>query len=159
MLHELHLEYDDGRTETKLIHTIPGEQITIYPQRDNIKHSWHKVFKYVLPKHNLLTKAIVKFGDKYVIMPHGIECHPKTTMDDIVIVDEPIEKPPKIKEVKVETESQKKEEVVEQEIKEEVFLEAAEKVNKMYEKTFEALTDEPIKEKKQEAQKKYKKQK
>ena len=93
MLHELHLEYDDGRTETKLIHTIPGEQITIYPQRDNIKHSWHKVFKYCLPKHNLLTKAIVKFGDRYVIMPHGIECHPKTTMDDIEIIETRVNKP------------------------------------------------------------------
>ena len=35
-------------------------------------------------------------------MPHGIECHPKTTMDDIVIVDEPVAKPQKIIEEKWE---------------------------------------------------------
>jgi hypothetical protein len=102
MLHELYLEYGDGRTETKIIHTNEGETVTIYPQRDNIVCSGHKPFKYYIPRWRGLTKAIVRFENRYVIMPHGIECHPKTTMDDIVIVDEPVAKPQKIIEEKWE---------------------------------------------------------
>ena len=100
MLHELYLEYGDGRKETKIIHTNEGETVTIYPQQDNIICSGHKPFKYYIPRWRGLTKAIVRFEDRYVIMPHGIECHPKTTMDDIVIVDEPVVKTPKIIEEK-----------------------------------------------------------
>ena len=100
MLHQLELEYKDGTKEIKIIHTEIGETITIYPQRDGIKHAGHKVFKYYIPRWRGLTKAIVRFENRYVIMPHGIECHPKTTMNDIVIVDEPVVKPPKIKEEK-----------------------------------------------------------
>jgi hypothetical protein len=93
MLHELYLEYDDGRIETKIIHTKEGERITISPQSDGIKFANHKPFKYHLPKHNALTKAIVTLGDKRIIMPHGIECHPKTTIDDIIIVEKRVNKP------------------------------------------------------------------
>jgi hypothetical protein len=100
MLHQLELEYKDGTKEIKIIHTEAGELITIYPKRDNIKTAGHKVFKYYLPRWRGLTKAIVRFENRYVIMPHGVECHPKTTMDDIVIVDEPTPKPPKTKEEK-----------------------------------------------------------
>jgi hypothetical protein len=102
MLHELYLEYGDGRKETKIIHTNEGETVTIYPQQDNITCSGHKPFKYYIPRWRGLTKAIVRFENRYVIMPHGIECHPKTTMDDIVIVDEPVAKPQKIIEEKWE---------------------------------------------------------
>jgi hypothetical protein len=84
MLKELYLEFEDGRKETKLIHLEPGEQVKIYPQRDKIVASNCKTFKYKVPKHEYLPKMIVHFGDKTFIYPANIECHPKTTLEDIV---------------------------------------------------------------------------
>jgi hypothetical protein len=101
MLHELYLEYGDGSSETKIIHTNEGETITIFPQQDNIVSSGHKPFKYVINKHNLLPKCIVRLGDRYVIMPAGIDCHPKTTLDDIIMIGEYEPKKTEVK--KVET--------------------------------------------------------
>ena len=37
MLKELYLEFEDGRTETKIIHLEPGEQVKIYPQREGYR--------------------------------------------------------------------------------------------------------------------------
>ena len=34
-----------------------------------------------------MCKSIVKLGDKFVIMPSGIECHPGTTLDDIIEIE------------------------------------------------------------------------
>ena len=101
MLHELYLEYGDGRKETKIIHTNEGETVTIFPQQDDIVSSGHKPFKYIIPKYNLLPKCIVRLNGRYVIMPAGIDCHPKTTLDDIIMIDE--DEPKKIEEKKVET--------------------------------------------------------
>jgi hypothetical protein len=84
MLKELYLEFEDGRTETKLIHLEPGEQVKISPQQDGIVTAGCKTFKYQVPKHGYLTKSIFRFGDKTFIYPAQIECHPKTTLDDIV---------------------------------------------------------------------------
>jgi hypothetical protein len=84
MLKELYLEFEDGRKETKLIHLELGEQVKIYPQRDKIVASNCKTFKYKVPKHEYLPKMIVHFGDKTFIYPANIECHPKTTLEDIV---------------------------------------------------------------------------
>jgi len=84
MLKELYLEFEDGRTETKIIHLEPGEQVKIYPQRDGIKNAGCKTFRYQVPKHSYLPKMIFRFGDKTLIYPAQIECHPKTTLDDIV---------------------------------------------------------------------------
>ena len=95
MLHELHLEYKDGTTEHKIVHTNPGEPIKIYPQRDGIKFSHHKVFKYQVPAHNYLPVTIVHFAhtNTYKIYPAGIECHPKTKLSDIEVIGEKIRKP------------------------------------------------------------------
>lgn len=84
MLKELYLEFEDGQTETKLIHLELGEQVKIYPQRDKIVLSNCKTFRYRVPKHSYLPKMIIKLGDKTYIYPSQIECHPKTTLDDIV---------------------------------------------------------------------------
>jgi len=80
MLFELHLEYEDGRVETTI---VTAEETTIYPQRDGIVHSGCKRFKYKVNKHNVLPKVIVRFVNKTVIYPAGVECHPQTTLDDI----------------------------------------------------------------------------
>ena len=105
MLKELYLEFEDGRKETKLIHLEPGEQVKISPQQDGIVTAGCKTFKYQVPKHRYLTKMIVRFGDKTLIYPEGIECHPKTTLDDVVeylteeqLIEEKVEAP----EVKVQ---------------------------------------------------------
>ena len=100
MLKELYLEFEDGRTETKLIHLEPGEQVKISPQQDGIVSAGCKTFKYQVPKHRYLTKSIFRFGEKTFIYPAQIECHPKTTLDDIVeylteeqLLEEKIEAP------------------------------------------------------------------
>jgi hypothetical protein len=105
MLKELYLEFEDGRKETKLIHLEPGEQVKISPQQDGIVTAGCKTFKYQVPKHKYLTKMIVCFGDKTFIYPAQIECHPKTTLDDVVeylteeqLLEEKVEAP----EVKVQ---------------------------------------------------------
>jgi len=105
MLKELYLEFEDGRKETKLIHLEPGEQVKISPQQDGIVTAGCKTFKYQVPKHKYLTKMIIRFGDKTLIYPEGIECHPKTTLDDVVeylteeqLLEEKVEAP----EVKVQ---------------------------------------------------------
>lgn len=83
MLKELYIEFEDGRVQLTICSADSEEELTIYPQRDKIKHSSCKPFKYKVPKHNYLCVAIVKLSNKYVIMPSGVECHPKTTLNDI----------------------------------------------------------------------------
>jgi len=94
MLFELTLEYADKRVEKTIVHAEKGEHITIHPQRDNIVSSGCKRFKYEVPKHNILPVAIVKFLHTTKILPAGIECHPETTLGDIVEIStkEQIEK-------------------------------------------------------------------
>lgn len=87
MLKELYLEYKDGRKETKIIYLEPNQQVTIYPQRDNIKNSSCRPFTYKVDKHPYLPVAIARFYDKTVILPSGIECHEKTTLQDIIEID------------------------------------------------------------------------
>lgn len=95
MLHKLDLVYSDGREETKLIHTVPGEQVSIYPKRDKIRLANHRVFKYEFPEHPTLCPAIVKLGGVRKIMPWGVECHPKTEITDIVVIKKRKNKPRK----------------------------------------------------------------
>jgi hypothetical protein len=99
MLSQLVIGYDDGREETKI---VSSKNAKIYPQRDGIKYGFHKPFKYEVKKHPYLPVAIVNFPDGKVIMPACIECHPKTTLDDIIEIIEETEqekKEPKEKNV------------------------------------------------------------
>lgn len=105
MLHKLDLVYDDGTEETKIFHTVPGEQVKIYPERDKIHFSNHKVFKYEFPEHEGLVPVIVKLGGVKKIMPWGVECHPKTTLDDIRIIKKRKNKPTQKKTWKFESAS------------------------------------------------------
>ena len=84
MLFELYLEYIDGRSETTIIYVGENEQPKIYPLRDNITVSGCKPFKYKVPKHDTLPKSIIRFLNKTMIYPEGIECHPQTTLEDII---------------------------------------------------------------------------
>ena len=95
MLFELHLEFEDGRVETTIVH---ADEAKIYPQRDGIIHSGCKRFKYKVAKHNILPKTIMRFVGKTMIYPAGIECHPKTTLDDVVEIqtEQQIQKEPKV---------------------------------------------------------------
>jgi len=81
MLSELTIEYIDGRKEVKI---VTSKETTLYPQRDGIKHAGCKAFKYEVPKHNILPKMIVRLGDKTYIYPAQIECHPETTLQDVI---------------------------------------------------------------------------
>ena len=84
MLFELHIKYEDGRTERPIIYADKGEDIKIHPQRDKILDAGCKRFKYRVVKHDMLPTMIVKLGDRTLIYPSKIECHPKTTLDDII---------------------------------------------------------------------------
>lgn len=101
MLAELTLEYDYGRTEVRV---VPVREATIYPKKEGIKHASCRPFKYEVPKHNYLCLAIVRFKDRYVIMPSGVECHPETTIADIIEIESIEQKQ------KVEVKAPKKEE-------------------------------------------------
>jgi len=91
MLKELVIEYGDGRKENRI---VLNQDAKFYPKRDNITFCLCRPFKYKVDKHAYLPAAIVKFSNKTVIMPAGIECHPGTTLDDIEIIDNsPKEKP------------------------------------------------------------------
>ena len=98
MLKELIIEYGDGRKETRI---VPNEEAKIYPKRDNITFCHCRPFKYKVKKHAYLCVAIAKLGERYVIMPAHVECHPKTTLDDIIEIDnrpKVVEEKPKVKE-------------------------------------------------------------
>ena len=81
MLSQLTIGYEDGREEVKI---VPSNKTTIYPQRDKIKYGFHKPFKYEVIKHRILPVSIANFPSGKVIMPAGIDCHPETTLDDIM---------------------------------------------------------------------------
>ena len=87
MLKEKFIEFEDGTIVKELVHLKAGEQIEFFPKRDNIKHAGVKTFKYEVEKHAYLPLAIVNFPSRTVIMPAGIECHPETTLDDIVVIE------------------------------------------------------------------------
>jgi hypothetical protein len=86
MLFELHIKYKDGRTERPIVHADKGGEVKIHPQRDNIVAAGCKRFRYRVVKHSTLPITIVKFGEKTLIYPAKIECHPKTTLEDVVEV-------------------------------------------------------------------------
>jgi hypothetical protein len=86
MLKELIVLYGDGRKASKIV-LANSEEAIIYPKRDNITQGYYRPFKYKVKKHRILCKSIVKLGDKFVIMPSGIECHPGTTLDDIIEIE------------------------------------------------------------------------
>ena len=94
MLSQLIIGYDDGREEIKL---VPSNETTIYPRRDKIKYCFHKPFKYEVKKHKYLPSVIVNFLSRKVIMPANIECHPNTTLDDIIEIVEETEQEKQLK--------------------------------------------------------------
>lgn len=102
MLAQLTIEYDYGRTEVKI---VPVREAVIYPKRNGIRHAGCKTFKYEVPKHKRLPVTIVRFINKTMIYPAQIECHPETTLDDIIEIES------KEQEVKSQIEAPKKEEL------------------------------------------------
>ena len=90
MLKELIIEYGDGSKQTRI---VPNNKTKIYPKRDNITFCYCRPFKYKVKKHAYLCVAIVKFGNKYMIMPASIPCIPETTLDDIEVIED---KKPKV---------------------------------------------------------------
>jgi hypothetical protein len=101
MLHEVTIIYKDGRETTEIVCTKPGEQLTIYPQRDGIVFCHKRTFKYKVPKHPRLPLCIVHFAasNRFVISPYDIECAPGTKYTDLEIIDDTpkVEKPKKEK--------------------------------------------------------------
>jgi hypothetical protein len=83
MLYRMHIEYMDGYIEDFIEYREPNESITIYPNQEGIRHASCRPFKYEVPKHPILPKMIVRLGDKTFIYPSQIQCHPKTTLNDI----------------------------------------------------------------------------
>jgi hypothetical protein len=84
MLKESWIVYKDGTVKTEIISLKDGEVFSVNPRQDNIQHAGVRTFKYHVPKHKYLPKAIVCFGNKTIIYPSQIPCHPDTTLDDII---------------------------------------------------------------------------
>jgi hypothetical protein len=91
MLFELHIKYKDGQTDRPLVYVETGGEIKIYPEQDNILAAGCRRFRYHVPKHAYLPVSIVRLNGKTLISPSMKECHPQTTLEDI------IESKPKIK--------------------------------------------------------------
>jgi hypothetical protein len=102
MLKESWIVYQDGRVETKIISLKPGEVFSVSPIKKKIQHAGVRTFKYHVPKHAYLPKAIVHFGNKTFIYPEMVYCHPDTTLDDIVEEVIEIQKEEEISTLKVE---------------------------------------------------------
>jgi hypothetical protein len=81
MLAQLTIEYADGRKEVKIVN---AKETTLYPQRDGIKHAGCRAFKYEVPKHAYLPLALVTFRGQKYIYPSQTECHPETTLQDVI---------------------------------------------------------------------------
>jgi len=79
MLYEITKVYMDYYEDKEIVSGQPKIKV----RGEGIRHVFCKPFKYHVEKHPLLCTAIVKFTDKFVIMPQGIECHPDTTLNDI----------------------------------------------------------------------------
>jgi len=84
MLKELKIVYEDGTKYTKIVH---NSNASIKPRRDRIRHCECGPFKYKVEKHAYLCVSIIKFGNKYMIMPAGVPCIPETTLNDIEVID------------------------------------------------------------------------
>jgi hypothetical protein len=85
MLKETWIVYKDGTVKTEIISLKDGEVFSVNPRQDNIQHAGVRTFKYHVPQHRYLPKAIVRLGGKTYIYPEQIECHPDTTLDDIIV--------------------------------------------------------------------------
>lgn len=79
--------YKDGRKLDHIIYTDNSSPTIIYPKRDNIKHAFLTTFKYKITLKSNETVALIRFGDKKVLMPKNIEVHPQTTLDDVEVIN------------------------------------------------------------------------
>jgi len=89
--------YDDGRKTDEIFFTDGTSPSIIYPQRDGIRDAFLTTFKYKVKLEPGDVLAIVRFLDKVVIMPSGKEVHPKTTLEDIDVIEKKPTPPPKPK--------------------------------------------------------------
>lgn len=80
MLYEITRVYMDYYEDKEIISGNPRLSF----KGEGIRGLYAKPFKYKVEKHNLLCTTIAKLSDKYYIMPQGIECHPDTTLNDIL---------------------------------------------------------------------------
>ena len=82
MLSKMFIEYEDGLKVEKIVHNSETSFKT-----KSIKSASCQPFKYQVDKHPYLCIAIVQMGNIKKIMPAGIVCHPKTTLEDIIEID------------------------------------------------------------------------
>ena len=78
--------YNDGRKEDNIIFVDNSSPTTIYPQQDNIKHSFLTTFKYKVKLKQGEAVALVRFANDATLYPSNIKVHPQTTMDDIEVI-------------------------------------------------------------------------
>lgn len=78
--------YNDGRKEDNIIFVDNSSPTTIYPQQDNIKHSFLTTFKYKVKLKQGEAVALVRFANDVTLYPSNIKVHPQTTMDDIEVI-------------------------------------------------------------------------
>jgi hypothetical protein len=95
MLKRLIVFYKDGRKEDNIIFVDGNSPTTIYPKADGIRDAFLTPFKYKVKLKPGEAVAIVRLPNKTILMPKGKEIHPKTTLDDVEIINvkKRVEKP------------------------------------------------------------------
>jgi hypothetical protein len=62
-----------------------GNDIIYSKTFEEIDSNVYEPFKYTISKHKYLPVCIVRFVNKSVIYPEILECHPKTSLEDIEV--------------------------------------------------------------------------
>jgi hypothetical protein len=94
MLKRQILFYKDGRKTDNIIYTDNSTPTITYPKRDNIKHGFLTTYKYDVKLKMGECVALVKLGEKLILMPLNVEVHPKTTLQDVNVIKKKIKEKP-----------------------------------------------------------------
>ena len=86
MLFEMHIKYKDGKTLRPIVYAGSEVDMQKYTKSDDILAASFRPFKYKVVKEGIIPPFIIKLGEKKYIYPNQIECHSKTTLEDIKVI-------------------------------------------------------------------------
>tara|TARA_R110000803_G_scaffold48283_1_gene100291 strand:- start:282 stop:734 length:453 start_codon:yes stop_codon:yes gene_type:complete len=96
MLFEVQRIYMDHCEDREIVFNQPLIKI----KNEGIRHVFVNPFKYYVSKPPIICITIVKLQDGHYIMPHGIKCHPNTTLNDVKFIKEEVKDVKTIKKLK-----------------------------------------------------------
>ena len=86
-LWKVQIEYDNGESKDEIIYN-EGPYV-IHPKKDKIKSCVARKFLYEVEESLIPPRIFEDLEGKKYIVPQWIEVHPKTTMDDVKIIEKP----------------------------------------------------------------------